>query len=78
MGIRNDVRYNGQRKVTFRLRPECWEGVSHTKVGREKEEHSNHENSKSKGPGVRTELALFFLEQKRGGWSTVSTDEVGS
>lgn len=77
MAVGNNIRYNGQRKVTFRLRPECWEGVSHTKVWREKEEHSNRENSKSKGPGVRTELALFFLEQKCGGSSRVSTDEVG-
>lgn len=77
MAVRNNIRYTGQRKVTFRLRPECWEGVSHTKVWREKEEHSNREKSKSKGPGARTQLALFFLEQKRGGSGRVSTDEVG-
>lgn len=77
MDVGNNIRYSGQRKVTFRLRPECWEGVSHTKVWREKEELSNHENSESKGPGVRTELALFFMEQKRGGSSRVSTDAVG-
>ena len=65
MGVGNNIKDKGQRKVTFRLKPECWEGVSHTnKTWRKKEDHSHKENSKCKGPGVRMSWLCSFWNRK--------------
>lgn len=75
MGVGNNIKDKGQRKVTFRLKPECWEGVSHTKKNLEEEGRSFKQRKQQvQRSWGENELAYFFLEQKDGGQNTVSTE----